>query len=389
MDVSLPSALLGGLSPALFMRRHWQKKPLLVRQACPDVQPPLSRTELFALASQADVESRLVRGPSQRIGSTDAWQVRPGPLTRRMLPPISHSGWTLLVQGLELHVPAARALLDQFRFVPDARLDDLMVSWASPGGGVGAHLDSYDVFLLQVQGQRRWRVGKVARPAWVDGAPLKLLRDFTPTQDWLLQPGDMLYLPPGYGHEGTAEGGDCMTCSIGFRAPSGVELARELLLQLADACSDDGSASARGGAGLAVYRDPQQPATATPAALPEALESFARAGLARVLSDPDALGRALGELLSEPKPRVWFESRGPARTDQGLALDAGTRMLYDAGHVYINGESFRSGGRDAALMQGLADSRTLTGADHRRLSTPARALVQDWVEAGWLHAFNA
>ena len=383
MDVDVPLPLLGGLTPAVFMRRHWQKKPLLVRRAWPDVRPPLSRSALFALAGLDIVESRLIRAPSTTSGAAATWRVHRGPLTRRRLPPVSQPGWTLLVQGLESHASAARAMLDRFRFLPDARLDDLMLSWASPGGGVGAHLDSYDVFLLQVQGARRWRIGRVARPAWVEGAPLKLLRDFRPTEDWLLQPGDLLYLPPGYGHEGTAEGGACMTCSIGFRAPTRTELARELLLRLADECADSDAA----GAGTA-YRDRQQAATANPGAIPEALADFARASLARALADAETVDRALGETLSEPKPRAWFEGRGAGDSGRALGLDPATRMLYDTQHVYINGESFRAGGRDADLMRRLADTRALAGADHRRLSAPAQAVVLGWVEAGWLHAID-
>ena len=203
MDVNLPLPLLGGLSPERFMRRHWQKKPLLVRQAWPGVEPPLVRQALFELAGSDDVESRLVE---QR---DDGWKVRHGPLPRRALPPASRPGWTLLVQGLDLHVPAAHEMLSRFAFVPQARLDDLMLSWASDGGGVGPHLDSYDVFLIQVQGRRRWRVGPCLDPAsaaWQPGLPLKILRDFQPLHDWVLEPGDMLYVPPGWGHDGVAVG---------------------------------------------------------------------------------------------------------------------------------------------------------------------------------------
>ncbi len=377
MDVNLALPLLGGLSPAVFMRRHWQKKPLLVRQAWPGVLPPLPRAALFALAENDGVESRLV----QKKGA--AWQVRSGPLPRRALPPLSLPNWTLLVQGLDLHVPAAHAMLQAFRFVPDARLDDLMVSWASPGGGVGPHVDSYDVFLLQVQGRRRWRIGPLPggvrgpAPALVEGAPLKLLRDFQPTQEWLLEPGDMLYLPPRWGHDGTAEAGDCMTCSVGFRAPAAGELARELLLRLSE--TDDEVA--------ALYRDPRQAATSHPAELPAALETFARQALERHLADPQLLPRALGEILSDPKPNVWFEGRDDGETRAaGVALDAGTRMLYDARHIFINGESFVASGRDARVMRRLADARQLGAKDCRGLSAGAADLLEEWRAAGWLHA---
>jgi len=369
MDVNAPLALLGGLSPAIFMRRHWQRKPLLVRHAWPAVAPPLPRREMFALAASDDVESRLV------VRADGRWRVRPGPLPRSALPPLSRPGWTLLVQGLDLHVAAAREMLERFRFVPDARLDDLMLSWASPGGGVGPHIDSYDVFLLQVHGRRRWRVGRVADASFVEGEPLKLLRHFTPVHDWLLEPGDLLYLPPNWGHDGVAEGGDCMTCSVGFRAPAAHELARELLQRLAE--EDDGAGP--------LYRDPRQPATAAPGAIPAGMLDFARTALARQLADPQALARALGETLTEPKPRVWFERSAADVGTGGVRLDACTRMLYDDRHVYINGEAYAASGRDARLMRQLADSRRLAPADRARLDAGAAALLAEWMQAGWVH----
>ncbi len=367
MDIDKTLPLLGGLSPATFMKRHWQKKPLLVRQAWPGVQPPLARPALFDLAGSDEVESRLV------VRDGAQWRVRPGPFARRALPPVSRAGWTLLVQGLDLHVPAAHDLLRAFRFAPDARLDDLMVSWASDGGGVGPHLDSYDVFLLQVQGRRRWQIGRVRNTEWVPGAPLKLLRHFVPEQEWVLEPGDMLYLPPRWGHDGVAMGGDCMTCSIGFRAPAEEELAQALLQRLGD---DDTAPSP-------LYRDPLQPATATPGALPPALLAFAQAALARRLAEPRWLARALGEVLTEPKPQVWFAATPEASATAAVVLSARTKMLYDEHHVFINGEAFEASGRDARLMRRLADERALGAADVARLSGPARALLDQWMAAGW------
>ena len=149
MDIAVASSLLGGLSPQVFMRRHWQKQPLLIRQALPGIVPPLDRAGLFALASRDDVESRIVEHRA------DGWTLRHGPFARRQLPPVKQPAWTLLVQGVDLHDEVAHELLARFRFVPDARLDDLMVSYATDGGGVGPHFDSYDVFLLQVHGRRR------------------------------------------------------------------------------------------------------------------------------------------------------------------------------------------------------------------------------------------
>ncbi len=374
MDVQQALALLGGLSAETFMRLHWQKKPLLVRQAIPGVLPPLGRQALFALAASDDVEARLV----QRDGG--GWAVREGPLARRRLPPLKQREWTLLVQGVDLHVDAAHRLLKQFRFVPDARLDDLMISFATDGGGVGPHLDSYDVFLLQVQGRRHWSVAAVDKPAdaaWVEGAPLKILRDFTPQQQWLLEPGDMLYLPPGWAHDGVAQG-ECMTCSIGFRAPSSTDLAAEILSRLADEVGHDDAGTAR------LYRDPAQPATANAARVPAALQDFAQRVVAAALRRRDDLHRALGESLTEPKAWVWFEAGAALPGSAAIALHARTKMLYDDRHVFINGEAHRIGGRDARLLRQLADERRLSSAEWQSLSDDAKAAVQDWARAGWL-----
>lgn len=373
MDIHLKTPLLGGLSPASFMRRHWHKKPLLVRQAWPGVQPPLSRRELFALAESDEVEARLIR----RKGRD--WTVRKGPLQRRGLPPLQQPDWTLLVSGLDLHVDAAHQMLKRFSFIPHARLDDLMVSWASPGGGVGPHLDSYDVFLIQVQGQRRWQIGRVADTSFVPDAPLKLLRHFEPEEEWVLDPGDMLYLPPLWAHDGVAVGGDCMTCSVGFRAPGEEELARDLLQRLADEDLDIER----------LYRDPRQPATPAPGAVPQSLLAFARRAVQRRLEDPLWLQRALGEALSEPKPQVWFPETGAVAGSAGVRLSARTRMLHDEHHVFINGEAFAAAGRDARLMRQLADNRTLDAASLSRLSPQARALLDQWLAQGWLQVNNA
>lgn len=372
MDTSVATPLLGGLSPRAFMRRHWQKKPLLIRQAVPGVRPPASRQALFELAARDDVESRLVC----RRGT--GWTLDQGPFARRRLPPLAQPGWTLLVQGVDLHIDAAHALLQTFRFVPDARLDDLMVSYASEGGGVGPHFDSYDVFLLQVQGRRRWRIGRNAGAVLEPGVPLKIIANFEPEVEWLLEPGDMLYLPPRWAHDGVAEGGDCITCSIGFRAPARAEAGRELLHRLLDA-QDDTPAGA-------LYRDASQSATASPACLPPALAAFARDAVARLVADGAELDCALGEWLTEPKPQVYFDEGRPVTAGSGARLDRRTRMLYDDRHVYINGESFRAGGRDARLMRLLGDTRRLVAKDVARLSPGARGLLGEWAQAGWLHA---
>jgi 50S ribosomal protein L16 3-hydroxylase len=363
-----PSTLLGGLSPAQFMRRHWQKKPLLIRAAVPGFQPLLSRAQLFEMAAQDSVESRLI------LRRDAGWTMRQGPLVRSSLPPLKQPGWTMLVQGVDQHLEAAHELLQRFRFVPDARLDDLMISWASDGGGVGPHFDSYDVFLLQATGQRRWRIGRQTDFSLQPDVPLKILSHFEPEEEHLLGPGDMLYLPPRWAHDGVAEGGDCTTYSIGFRAPQRGGLAGELLQRMADELQDD-----------TLYRDPRQSATANPAAMPTALRDFALDALQRLLADRRSLACALGEVMTEPKPRIWFDEATGHWLPGAVRLDRRTRMMYDEHHVFINGESFRAGGADARLMRTLADRRYLAEREVKQASEDAKALLQDWFDAGWLH----
>jgi 50S ribosomal protein L16 3-hydroxylase len=282
------------------------------------------------------------------------------------------------VQGVDLQHDGVHELMNQFRFVPDARLDDLMISYATDGGGVGPHFDSYDVFLLQAQGQRRWRIGAQKDLTLQPDVPLKILANFEPEAEFVLEPGDMLYLPLLHAHDGIALG-ECMTYSIGFRSPSRGELARELLQRLAEDAED--------AVGLAVYRDPKQAATAQPGEIPAQMLEFARDALLGALKDPLALGRALGEYLTEPKPEVWFETfeTGTTPTEDGVRLDRRTKMMFDAKHIYINGESFKASGRDATLMRRLSDERRLTKQEVGRTSAEARALLQDWSESGWLH----
>ncbi|MBM3387154.1 MAG: cupin domain-containing protein, partial [Betaproteobacteria bacterium] len=256
-------------------------------------------------------------------------------------------------------------------------LDDLMISYASDGGGVGPHFDSYDVFLLQAHGQRRWRIGRQKDMSLQAGVPLKLLQNFEPEHEFVLNPGDMLYLPPQFAHDGIAVG-ECMTWSIGFRSPGEGELARELLQGLADEAMERMDE--------VVYRDPQQAAVSTPGAIPEALLDFARSALRKAQSDPDVLAVLLGEYLTEPKAQVWFEARPGAhlRAGQGVVLDRRTRMMYDARHIFINGEGFRVGGRDARGLRHLADQRHLSGRQVMGLGEDAREALSQWLANGWL-----
>jgi 50S ribosomal protein L16 3-hydroxylase len=211
--------LLGRLTPAGFLARHRQKRPLLVRRAFPDFQDPVTPEELTGLACARGVESRLVLVR----GGRRPWQVEEGPQDARRLRRLPPTHWTLLVQGVDTHFPAVAALRDAFAFLPSWRLDDVMVSFAVPFGTVGPHIDSYDVFLLQGLGRRRWQIDPHAPEDYRPGLDLRVLRRFRPRAEWVLEPGDLLYLPPGVAHHGVALT-DCLTYSIGFRAPSLAEV---------------------------------------------------------------------------------------------------------------------------------------------------------------------
>jgi 50S ribosomal protein L16 3-hydroxylase len=373
MNVNKPIPLLGGISPAKFMRTYWQRKPLLVRQAIPGFRALLSRSELFALAKQNEVESRLVMGAK---GGQRKWQMQRGPFKRQDIPKLTELDWTLLVQGVDLHDDRMSELMQQFRFVPDARLDDVMISYATDGGGVGPHFDSYDVFLLQAHGQRRWRIGRQKDLSLKPDMPLKILANFQSEHDWVLNPGDMLYLPPRYAHEGTAQG-ECMTYSVGFRVPHTGDLARELLVRLSEGAEDV--------AGSDLYKDAGQSAVAKPAALPEGLKTFAKIALEKALKDPKSLQRALGEYLTEPKANVWFEMGKMPNQLTSVRLDRRSKMMYDEHHIFLNGESWRAAGGDALLMRQLADARALTASQLARATPQAQSLLRDWCDDGWLH----
>lgn len=358
---------------ARFMREAWQRRPLLIRNALPGFVPPVSRDALFELARRDDAESRLIARFDER------WSMQHGPLRR--LPSTRRRDWTLLVQGVDLLDEGAHALLGRFRFVPDARLDDLMVSYATDGGGVGPHVDSYDVFLLQAWGRRRWRISRQRDLALVPGAPLKLLADFRAEEEWILEAGDMLYLPPGVAHDGTAVG-ECLTYSIGFRAPTYRELLEPWLTDFADHAAVPGR-----------YSDPGLGPARRPAALPATMVGRIHSVLRRSRPTQRDTQRFLLRYLTEPKAQVVFERPArPVRAQRfaevaarrGLELARPTRMMYARGAIGINGECVSPPAGSSEALRALADKRALASLAVARLPPAAQALLQDWYEAGWL-----
>ncbi|SHK87844.1 ribosomal protein uL16 3-hydroxylase [Rhodothermus profundi] len=221
----LPETLLGTLSPAQFLADYWQKRPLLIRQGLPGFRSPITPEELAGLACEEGVTARLIL----EKGGAHPWEVRYGPFEPKDFAALPPTHWTLLVQEVDRLVPEVAALLETVRFIPNWRLDDVMVSYAPDGGTVGAHIDNYDVFLVQAWGRRRWQINHqpVDREELVPGVEVRLLAHFEPDAEWILEPGDVLYLPPRIPHYGVALG-DCMTFSIGFRAPDQAELAEAM-----------------------------------------------------------------------------------------------------------------------------------------------------------------
>jgi 50S ribosomal protein L16 3-hydroxylase len=370
--------LLGGLAPSTFLRRYWQKRPLLVRRALPDFRGALNVRSLAALAARADVESRLVEGRRGR------WQVSEGPIPRARLRRLPGRDWTLLVSGVNLHVAAAERLLRRFSFLPFARLDDVMVSYAAPGGGVGPHVDSYDVFLLQGPGRRVWRLARPRRFTEVRGAQLRLIEGFAADEEILVEPGDLLYLPPGWGHDGVALDA-CFTYSIGLRAPRGAELGAAFLDWLHERGLPDRA-----------YRDPELRPVARPGRIPAPLLEHTRRALARVRWSRRDAEEFLGEYLSAPKPHVVFAAprrplaravfgRRLARLD--VALDARTQLLYRGARFFVNGEALVPPARARVALELLADARRAPG---RRLAGAGLAdLTYEWYRLGYLHLEDA
>ncbi len=365
--------ILGNISASQFFRDYWQKKPLLIRQAIPKFSPLIPKDELFSLASMDDVESRLITHFKQK------WEVESGPF--ETLPSTEKKCWTLLLQGVNLHDAKADSLLRQFRFIPDARLDDLMISYASDGGGVGPHFDSYDVFLLQAYGQRRWRIGAQKDLSLVEGMPLKILSKFKPQQEFVLEPGDMLYLPPHYAHDGVAIG-ECMTYSIGFRSPSYQELGEAFFQFMADSIDLPGN-----------YADPDLEVSKHPAEIGRSMLDRIVAELNKVRFTEEDVTIFLGERLSEPKNNVFFTApvkpMTPARFNQtaikrGVKLSRKTLMLYRGKHVFINGESFSIGRSDKLALTSLADLRQLDGAEVAIASEDVLEALYTWYQDGWL-----
>lgn len=365
----------GAMTTARFLREHWQKRPLLVRDAFPAFADPLSAAEVLELAQSADAESRLVRRAGGR------WSLRHGPFPRAALERLPRGNWTVLVHDTHHFSDRAAALLARFAFVPHARVDDLMVSYAVPGGTVGPHVDSYDVFLIQGMGRRRWQISRQRDLDFVPGLDLKILARFAPEEEWVLESGDMLYLPPGIAHCGIA-GTECLTWSVGFRAPSDAEIATGFLDYLGERL---GELPGR-------YADPGLKASGAPGRIPDGLIGHVADTLGRIRWRSCDAREFAGRFLSEPKAHVYFTAPGrpvsrarfeSAAARRGLVLDRRVRLLYAKDAFFLNGESVVAPAACAPWLRALANSRnlpTVAGAPPAFLR-----IAHEWHARGLLH----
>ena len=374
LPFNAPLTLLGGITPEKFLKEYWHKKPLLVRGAIPAFTGLLSPNELAGLACEEDVQSRLVSF------SKEQWHCEQGPFEEKRFAKLPKHDWTLLVQSVNHHMQEATDLLQQFNFIPHARLDDLMVSYAPDGGGVGPHFDSYDVFLLQGLGERLWRISEQTDLSLVEGAPLRILKHFDTQQEWTLSAGDMLYLPPHLAHWGVAVG-DCMTYSIGFRAPSAEELAGEFLNYLQENREFKGR-----------YADSDLKLQAHPAEVSSEMVSRVAAMISSLKWDEADVADFLGQYLSEPKLDVVFNPPTPiserAFTQQlfskGIQLDFKSQLLVSNAQFYLNGEQIVLPQSDHSILLSLADHRHLSVADLDKASVECIRFIYERFLAGYL-----
>lgn len=374
-----PLPQLGGLTAKKFLRDHWQKKPLLIRNAFPAFEAPLTKAEVLELAGREEAESRLI------VREGRQWQLRHGPFSRRDFSAVKNASWTVLVQDTQHFSHEAHALLKAFDFIPRARIDDVMVSYAVDGAGVGPHFDSYDVFLLQGAGRRRWQISAQRDLGLREGQPLKILAKFVPEQEFVLDTGDMLYLPPGYAHNGIAQG-ECLTWSIGFRAPSQQEISAALLDYLRDELPPGTQ-----------YADPDL----DPATLPGLIDTAMIRRMTRLLApvqqavrDIAHVRRCLGRYLTEPKAHVYFDppekrlgeaAFRKAVLSRGLALDLRTRFLYDDAGFFMNGRELSISAADRKRICVFADDRTLSAKAAAALTPATLSALGQAHDSGYLH----
>ena len=351
---------LGDISLETFLAEYWQKKPVLIRQALPGVKPPIVADELAGLACEEEVESRLIIHDSEN----DQWDLTHGPFAEAKFSDLPKTHWTLLVQAVDHWVPSAADFLAKFYFIPSWRVDDLMISYSGDKGGVGPHYDNYDVFLVQVSGRRQWEVGGLydeSSPRRPDTS-VKILTEWEPEQSWVLEPGDMLYVPPRVGHSGVAVGDDCMTCSVGFRAPSH----RDILLDYPEYVGEQLSEEIR-------YADPNLLPQTNPGQIRSGAVQNVQKILTQYVEDHDRLAQWFGRYMTSPKyqqEEVPLEEHRLGDVRQHLAgggtliRNEGSRFAFQEHEgnlwLFVDGRQYTCSESMIDLVKTLCAERTLT-----------------------------
>jgi len=372
------NALLGNLSVKQFLNDYWQKKPLLIRNAIPGFTGLLTPNQLLELTYTTEAQARLVTHKNRK------WYLTQGPFNPNDFQKLSKFKWTILVQGVNHTLPQATELLQRFNFIPHTRLDDLMVSYAQEGGGVGPHFDSYDVFLLQGMGHRRWQISSQDDHSLIENSPLRILQNFVAEQEWILNPGDMLYLPPHWAHNGVALD-DCMTYSVGFRTPSYQELGEQFLIFQQDNLKLEG-----------MYADPELSYQSHPSEISEVMLKKVIDIISQIKCNNKDISTFLGCYLSEPKPHVFFDPPKKPVTRQrfmmmfqqkGISLDLKTQMLCYRNCLYMNGEAHFVNRESYMILRELADYRQLITS--KKISTETLDILYQWYQDGYIVPNNA
>lgn len=385
--LQLPESLLGHISYEEFLRDYWQKKPLFIKNAIPDFQSPIDEHELAGLALEEQVESRLVmeKGPNG-----ENWHVENGPFEEDRFNTLPKTHWTLLIQAVDHYSPEVAALMEAFDFIPSWRVDDIMISYAPKEGSVGPHLDYYDVFLLQAKGSRRWQLGGFAddKTPIVEGVPLRILKEFGVEEEFTCEPGDLLYLPPQLAHYGVSQSDDCMTWSVGFRAPSADEVITSLADYIGESLCDDDR-----------YSDPDLPLQTHNSEIgPDAIARV-KALMLEKLNDDKIINAWFGRYMTQPKYMDQLipaeESLTPEQLEQNLAngevinLSEGSRLAFSDTEneltLFADGEGYPIPSSDKAIAIQLAEQKYLTSDEINSLSNEFKVNLCELISRGSLY----
>ncbi len=353
MRLNRKTHILGKISVNDFLKNYWQKKPLLIKNAIANFVSPITEKDLFTIAQNKEAVSRLIEHKQ------GVWQVKYGPFKKSDLPKKPNIPWTILVQNINHYIPFAESFLNLFKFIPYARLDDLMISYATKKGSVGPHFDSYDVFLFQAKGVREWKISDQKKFTLDKKSSIKIIANFKSKNSWILKPGDMLYLPPNIAHWGVSQSDDCLTYSIGFRAPGTFEIQSKFLDFIQDHLITDVNE---------IYKDPNLTLQKNPAEISLNMTKAIQRIVNRLRWDKSSINHFIGQFLSEPIESSLFQARKPLSLkafekiliSKTLRLNSKTRMLFIKNNFYINGEYIKIDKKYASFLKRLANNREIS-----------------------------